>query len=419
MQRIIDLIEGTLDAEITPQELADRAGYSLWHFLHLFQREVGMPLKRYRVRRQLLHALWHISQGMAVTDAALRWGFATHSGFYRACQQEFGCSPTAWLREHPVLRPTVPQLHEEVFRMLTRQRFREALSHWDVPADLPLTPVTYPSGHISDNAVYAGDHLVLKAYRDERSCRLAVTMAEALHARGIPAGRALPLPGGDRVLPIAGLYMTLCHRVPGEPLRATRLLEKPEDSGLRIGAALARLHQVTASVPDDAGADDMDVAGMLTSWALPRVTDALPPDFPPDYAARANALRSLPQALIHRDPNPSNLVDTGDAVGFIDFDLSARCARIYDPCYTATAVLSETFEHAGCPWESAWPVFCRALLEGYDSVTPLTQAEWDAVPTLLIGNELQCLACFEGSSKFLDVYQVNKRMLPWLTAHLP
>ena len=46
MQRILDLIEATLDAEITPAELAAASGYSLWHFLHLFQQEVGQPLCR-------------------------------------------------------------------------------------------------------------------------------------------------------------------------------------------------------------------------------------------------------------------------------------------------------------------------------------------------------------------------------------
>ena len=41
MQRIVHLIEATLDAEVTPAELAEKAGYSLWHFLHLFQQAAG------------------------------------------------------------------------------------------------------------------------------------------------------------------------------------------------------------------------------------------------------------------------------------------------------------------------------------------------------------------------------------------
>ena len=87
MQRILDHIEHTLDADVTPAELAEKSGYSLWHFLHLFQQQVGMPLCRYRTRRRLAHAIWQISCGMRITDAALRWGFDTHSGFYRAFQK--------------------------------------------------------------------------------------------------------------------------------------------------------------------------------------------------------------------------------------------------------------------------------------------------------------------------------------------
>ena len=37
VQRIIDLIEETLEADVTPEELAEKSGYSLWHFLHLFR----------------------------------------------------------------------------------------------------------------------------------------------------------------------------------------------------------------------------------------------------------------------------------------------------------------------------------------------------------------------------------------------
>lgn len=420
MQRILDLIESTLDAELTPAEMAEASGYSLWHFLHLFQQEVGMPLCRYRTRRRLAHAIWQISRGMSVTDAALRWGFETHSGFYRAFTREYGVSPTAWLRTHRVSPPAVPLLKEEVFKMLTREKFRESLSHWgDDYARLPLTPVSYPSGHVSESAVYAGRELVLKAYLDERSARLAIALAEALHDRGIPSSRALPLLTGDLLLPIGDdLWMTLCRRIPGEPLRASALIQRPEE-GRRIGAALAALHQATAALAEAADADEEPYAEQLLGWALPRAQEALPASFPADYAARAEALRTLPVALVHRDPNPSNLIGSEAGLGFIDFDMSRRCARIFDPCYTATAVLSEVFERDELPWQENWPLFCRALLAGYDSVSPLTAAEREAVPTMLIGNELLCLAAFAGSSKYREVFEVNRRMLPWMIDHMP
>ena len=416
MQRILDLIESTLDAEITPAELAEKAGYSLWHFLHLFQRAVGQPLCRYRTRRRLAHAIWAISQGMGVTDAALRWGFGSHSGFYRAFRLEYGTSPRDWLRSHRVKEPVGPLLTEEVYKMLTREKYREALTCWGL--DLPLAPVTWPgSGEISETAMYAGDDLVLKAYRDEPAARLAIALADALDAQGIPAAKVCPLPDGTLMLPIAGVQMTLCRRVKGAPMEAAELIRHPEE-GLRIGEALANLHLATA-VLDEGLADDEPWADHVLSWALPKVQEILPADYLADFAARVEALRDLPSALIHRDPNPSNLIDTGDVIGFVDFDLSRRFARVFDPCYTMTAVLSETFERDELPWRENWPVLCRAILAGYESVTPLTEAEKAAVPTIMQGNELLCIAAFAGSSKYKDVFDVNMRMLPYIIENPP
>ena len=416
MQRIVHLIEATLDAEITPAELAEKAGYSLWHFLHLFQQAAGQPLCRYRTKRRLAHAIWDVSRGMGVTDAALKWGFESHSGFYRAFRLEYGMSPTAWLRSHRVKEPAVPLLHEEVYKMLTREKFREALAQWGL--DLPLAPVTYPSGHVSDNAMYAGDDYVLKASRDETACRLSAALAETLIDRGIPAAAMLPLPDGRLALPMGdGLWMTLCRRVKGTRLTAAELIRRPEE-GQRIGAALAEFHRAAATL-DASWADDEPWADHLLGWALPKVQGILPEGFLADFAVRAESARTLPAALIHRDPNPSNLIDAGAAIGFIDFDLSRRFARIFDPCCLMTAVLSETFEQDELPWRENWPALCRAVLAGYESVSPLTEAEKSAVPTMMQGNELLCIAAFAGSSKYRDVFDVNMRMLPYIIEHPP
>ena len=58
--------------------------------------------------------------------------------------------------------------------------------------------------------------------------------------------------------------------------------------------------------------------------------------------------------------------------------------RLFDPCCFVTAVLSEVFEHDELPWAANWPLLSRAVLEGYDSVSPLTGQEWRAVPTMVI-----------------------------------
>lgn len=418
MQRILDLIEETLDAEISSEELAAASGYSHWHFLHLFSSQVGMPLSRWRMKRCLAHAIWHVSLGMRVTDAALRWGFGTHSGFYRAFLREYGCTPAAFIRTHRVRRPSPPRLEEEEYRMITRERFREALAHWGL--DLPLTPVTYAhSGEVSDHAMYAGDDLVIKACRDAGTCAASAALAEVLLQQGVPAARAISLPEGGVSLPVGDCHVMLTRRLRGEPLRTSELLKTPEESGLRIGRALAGLHLALADMEDAPLVDEMDMTDHLLGWAYPRAKESLPEGFPADYEARAALLQTLPRAVIHRDPNPGNLIGTPEGVGFIDFDLSVRSCRLFDPCYTATAVLSESYGREELPWETAWPVFTRALLQGYDAVSPLTEAEWQAAPTLMLGNELLALAAFVDSSRYREVFETNRKMLAWMLGSMP
>lgn len=418
MQRILNLIEETLDAELAPAEVAEAAGYSLWHFMHLFREQVGMPLCRYRNRRRLAHAIWHVQQGMPVTAAALRWGFGTHSGFYRAFQREYGCSPAAFLRTHQVRRPTVPRLSEEEHPMLNRDTFREALAHWGLEG-LPLTPVTYPSsGAVSDTAMYVGADYVLRACRDEHACRMNASLSEALAKQGVPAGLAVPLPDGSLSLPTAGVQMMLCRRIPGETLRTPELLRQPAASGRLVGQALARLPLALEAMDEPPFADDLDYPAHLLDWALPRAKDCLPEGFHEDFAGRVRAMSALPCSIVHRDPNPGNLIRTADGVGFIDFDLSVRTVRIFDPCYAATAVLSESYGRVD-GWEESWPEFARAVIDGYDSVLPLSAAERAAVPTLMLGNELLALAAFVDSTRYREVFETNRQMLGWLLMHMP
>lgn len=421
MQRIIDLIEETLETDISPEEIAAASGYSLWHFLHLFRRETGMSLCRWRTRRRLIHAIWHVSTGMRVTDAALRWGFDTHSGFYRAFQRVYGCTPADFLLRHRVRKPSPPRLNEEVYRMLNRERFHEALTHWNL--DLPLTPVTYPhSGEVSGCAMYAGDEYVLRARQDADLCRMQAVLADALLQRGVPAAQVIPLPDGRLSLPLCGMQVMLHRRIPGAPLRTPELLAAPDRHGDAIGRALAGLHLALTDMEGTASeplVDDMDLAGHLLGWAFPKAQASLPHRFPKDFPDRVAALQALPRCVIHRDPNPSNLIAAPEGIGFIDFDLSVRACRLFDPCYAITAVLSESFGREGMDWEHAWPTFAKAVLTGYDAVSPLTEKEWQAAATLMLGNELLALAAFADSTKYREVFETNRRMLSWMLDNMP
>lgn len=84
--------------------------------------------------------------------------------------------------------------------------------------------------------------------------------------------------------------------------------------------------------------------------------------------------------------------------------------RIYDPCYAATAVLSETFDQNRDRWLAVY----RDILCGYDGVVHLTDAERAAVPYILLANQFVCVAWFAGQDKYAELFEVNKQMTMWL-----
>ena len=89
-------------------------------------------------------------------------------------------------------------------------------------------------------------------------------------------------------------------------------------------------------------------------------------------------------------------------------------ARIYDPCYAATAVLSETFGQDNHPWLEIY----RDIIWGYDSVAHLTEAERKAIPCIILANQFVCVAWFAEQDRYAELFEVNKKMTAWLIENL-
>lgn len=65
IQKSLDYIEENLQTEITATELAEMAGFSLFHYYRLFQQATGMPVMQYILRRRLLHGVYAMKQGIS------------------------------------------------------------------------------------------------------------------------------------------------------------------------------------------------------------------------------------------------------------------------------------------------------------------------------------------------------------------
>ena len=151
----------------------------------------------------------------------------------------------------------------------------------------------------------------------------------------------------------------------------------------------------------------------VRDWALPRAKETLKlsEDFCKEYLDNFTALYpNLPRQIIHRDPNPGNIICAEDQWGFIDFELAERNARLYDPCYAATAVLSENFGQN----HSQWLKIYRDIICGYDCVAHLTEAERRAIPYIVLANQFVCVAWFAEQDKYADIFETNKQMTLWL-----
>lgn len=116
IQKSLDYIEDNLKSELSIAELADLAGYSLYHYERIFKRLVGISIARYIKRRRLLHAAFDIASGSKIIDAAYRYGFDTNAGFYKAFVREFGEAPTEYVLAHTVKRPyRIKLIQEDTF----------------------------------------------------------------------------------------------------------------------------------------------------------------------------------------------------------------------------------------------------------------------------------------------------------------
>ncbi|OPX46002.1 HTH-type transcriptional activator Btr [Ruminiclostridium hungatei] len=104
LQKSIDYIGENLKCELSLSELAEIAGFSTYHFCHIFCDFVGMPVTAFITKCRLHHAIYDVQNGSKLVDTALLYGFDTHAGFFKAFRREFGCSPTKFLKINTAIK---------------------------------------------------------------------------------------------------------------------------------------------------------------------------------------------------------------------------------------------------------------------------------------------------------------------------
>ena len=412
IQKSLDYIEDHPQTDITAAELAEMAGFSLFHYYRLFQQATGLPVMQYILRRRLLHGVYAMKQGSSKIDAALAYGFDTYAGFYKAFCREFGSTPSDFLESSRARRPYRIDITKEEHMTITHKKAAQILQNWNM-GDETITDIYYEvTGNKNDNACYVGDGYVLKYTANLGKLKKHIEVSTALESIGLLAAVPVTTIDGAQYVQEGEVYFYLTRRLPGEQMVSNRF---GAGDGRFVGEIIGQLHLALSKVEDFVS--EADLLATVRDWALPKAKAELKlsDGFCGEYLDTFAALYpNLPRQIIHRDPNPGNIICADDQWGFIDFVLAERNVRIYDPCYAATAVLSETFGQNNDKWLEIY----RDIICGYDSVAHLTDKERRAIPYVILANQFVCVAWFAEQDKYAEILETNKKMTAWLIEKL-
>ena len=396
IQKTLDYVDNNVKEDITAEELAEIAGYSVFHFYRLFQSAVGIPVMQYVLRRKLLYVIYEIGLGRKKNDVVYDYGFETYSGFYRAFIREIGYTPAQYLREYKAKRPYKINIFQEEHIMVSNKLISEVLVNWGLQ-DEKVSDIVFPeNGEISDSAKYVGSNMVIKYTANLGSVKKAIEISRALNNVGLTAPEVIPTTDGKEYATVGELYFTLTQKVEGERVMASKLyLDDYKEKARFIGEIVGQLDLALSKI--DTIADEADLGKTVREWAVPALKGKIDmnPEAMEKYAAQfCDLYRDLPRQVIHRDPNPSNIILAKDKWGFI--------------------ILSETFEEGNEDKLLTWVEVMKEIMYGYDSVVKLTDAEKKAIPYMILANQFVSTAFFAGKDKYEELYRTNKAMTEWI-----
>lgn len=419
IQQSLDYIEDNLKAEISIAELADMAGYSLYHYERIFKNLVGISISQYVKRRRLLHAAFEIAGGSRIIDTAYNYGFDTNAGFYKAFIREFGSAPSEYVSAHTVKRPYRIKLIQEEHILITHEKIKAVLEHWNLANESISDYHDANSGQRVDNTWLIGDCYIMQVGTNVTGLKNHIAVSTELQSRGFAAAMPFQTVSGEDFVMEGELYYFVSHRVSGTTMNDHALYgEGGTELAYKLGQAIGKLDAALAEF--DFICNEPDLLEQMKDRCIPKLKGAcsFEDKFYKDYSDNMDKLYPLlPKQLIHRDPNPSNIiVDYGEITGFLDFELTERNVRIFDPCYAATAILSETYEDTSLERDK-WFSILRGIIAGYDEVVHLTDAEKAAIPYVIYSIQITCIAFFSNFERYRALAETNTEMLKWLIQH--
>lgn len=98
ISQCIEFIEDNIKSDLTPELIANKCGYSTFHFCRIFNIHQGITLMEYVKKRRISLAAAELFEGNRIIDIAIEYGYDTHNGFSKAFKKEYGFTPTQYIK---------------------------------------------------------------------------------------------------------------------------------------------------------------------------------------------------------------------------------------------------------------------------------------------------------------------------------
>jgi len=262
------------------------------------------------------------------------------------------------------------------------------------------------------------DTYILKINPNKSEFDKSIIVNRLLLSEEVPALDFISTPDDEPYVFYDDKYWYLMKKINGSVFDP--FVGDPEQNGVVLGKAVARLHIAFKNIEKQIDVRDADFHDELISWIMPEldkektvftdgVMDSLNTFFREDY-------KSLPRQLIHRDMHTSNLLFENDILsGYLDFDMIQRNVRIFDLVYLGCSQLVENYQDDARL--KVWREIFFGIINGYSESLPLSEDERMAIPALFLFDEVLFTAFYLkiGQTK---TAQSSKDMTNWIFKNL-
>ena len=296
----------------------------------------------------------------------------------------------------------------------------KVLTYYGYQHEVVSDVVFADTGEISKTAKYVGSNMVIKCFSNLDNLKKEIEISKILRSFAINTPLIVLTLNNEEFIKYNNFYFVITKRLEGERISVIDLfnddyIAKAHFIGEIIGQIDNALSKVNIKV------NETNLVDTVKNFAVPIINSRLniSDDFISNFVREFEQLYDqLPRQAIHRDPNPRNIIVNGNEWEIIDFELVENNVRIFDPCYAALSILSESFDENDKSKQTIWIEITKEIMRGYDNIVGMAYVEKKAIPYILIANQLISTAFFFGKDGYEKAYKTNKAMTEWIIKNI-